>query len=604
VPDRPRLLLLDGHSLAYRAFYALPVENFSTSTGQPTNAVYGFTSMLINALRDETPTHLAVAFDVSRATFRSEEFPEYKANRSTSPDAFKGQVSLILDVLRALNVPALQVEGYEADDIIATLTEQAESRGIDVAIITGDRDAFQLVTDDVTVLYPKRGVSDLDRMTPAAVSARYGLTPAQYPDYAALRGDPSDNLPGIPGVGEKTAAKWVREFGSLADLLSRSDEVKGKAGEALREHLDQVQRNRRLTELVRDVPLPIDVDALRCQSWDRDAVHEVFDALQFRVLRDRLYQTLETPEPEAESGFELDVEHLTGDTLPAWLSEHADGPEPVGFAVAGSWTRGGGDVSGLAWASPDGATAWIDPTGLDSTAEPVLAAWLADPGRPKVMHHAKGPMLALRAHGWALAGIAIDTELATYLIRPDQRSYDLADLVLRNLHRELRSESADDGQLTLGGEPEETAAVDLGLQARAVLDLAEVVSGELARSGGDPLMRDVEIPLEHVLVDMELAGVGVDVEYLDELRSHFADEVKAAAQAAYAEIGREVNLGSPKQLQVVLFDELGLPKTKRIKTGYTTDADALQGLYVQTEHPFLQHLLRHRDAAKLLVTVE
>jgi DNA polymerase I len=604
VPDRPRLLLLDGHSLAYRAFYALPVENFSTSTGQPTNAVYGFTSMLINALRDEAPTHLAVAFDVSRATFRSEAFPEYKANRSTSPDAFKGQVSLIQDVLHALNVPSLQVEGYEADDIIATLTEQAAGRGIDVAIITGDRDAFQLVANDVTVLYPKRGVSDLDRMTPAAVEERYGLTPAQYPDYAALRGDPSDNLPGIPGVGEKTAAKWVREFGSLAELLARADEVKGKAGEALRDHLDQVERNRQLTELVRTVPLPVDVDGLRRQSWDRDAVHEVFDALQFRVLRDRLYQTLETPEPEAQSGFELDVERLTAQTLAGWLAEHAAGPDPVGFAASGTWTRGGGAVTGLAWASADGGQAWVDPAALDSTAEPVLASWLADPARTKVMHHAKGPMLALRAQGWTLAGVSFDTELATYLIRPDQRSYDLADLVLRNLHRELRSESADDGQLTLGGEPEETAAVDLGLQARAVLDLAEVVGGELTRSGGAALLRDVEIPLEHVLVDMEVAGVGVDVEYLDELRSHFADEVKAAAQAAYAEIGREVNLGSPKQLQVVLFDELGLPKTKRIKTGYTTDAEALQGLYAQTEHPFLQHLLRHRDAAKLLVTVE
>jgi DNA polymerase I len=604
VPDRPRLLLLDGHSLAYRAFYALPVENFATSTGQPTNAVYGFTSMLINALRDETPTHVAVAFDVSRNTFRSEQFPQYKANRAQSPDAFKGQVSLIQDVLQALHLPALQVAGYEADDIIATLTSQAHEQGMDVAIITGDRDAFQLVADDVTVLYPKRGVSELDRMTPVAVQERYGLTPSQYPDYAALRGDPSDNLPGIPGVGEKTAAKWVREFGSLDQLLARSDEVKGKAGDALRDHLEQVRTNRTLTQLVADVPLPVDVHALIRQSWDRDAVAEVFDALQFRVLRDRLYQTLETPEPEAESGFELDVIRLDSASLAGWLSAHADGSAPTGLAVAGTWARGGGECTGIAWAAADGATAWVDPHALDSVAEPALRDWLAAPDRPKVMHHAKGPMLALRASGWPLRGGVFDTELATYLIRPDQRSYDLADLVLRNLHRELRSESADDGQLTLDGDPEETAALDLGLQARAVVDLADVVGRELERGGADALLRDVEIPLEYVLVDMEVAGIGTDVAYLDELRSHFADEVKSAAQAAYGEIGREVNLGSPKQLQVVLFEELNLPKTKRIKTGYTTDADALQGLYVHTEHPFLQHLLRHRDAAKLLVTVE
>ena len=602
--SRPRLLLLDGHSLAYRAFYALPVENFSTSTGQPTNAVYGFTSMLINALRDEDPTHVAVAFDVSRATFRSQTFPEYKANRAQSPDAFKGQVSLIQEVLAALHLPALQAEGYEADDIIATLSVQAEASGFDVAIISGDRDAFQLVDDHVTVLYPKKGVSDLARMTPGAVEERYGLTPAQYPDYAALRGDPSDNLPGIPGVGEKTAAKWIREFGSLADLVARADEVKGKVGETLRAHLEQVQLNRRLTELVRTVPLDVGIDALARQSWDRDAVHQVFDALEFRVLRDRLYQTLDTPEPEADSGFDVTVERLDSGSLGGWLSAHAAGPSSTGVAVAGQWGRGGGECTGVAWAGADGTTAWVDPTSLDSAAEPLLAAWLADPARPKVMHHAKGPMLALAATGLTLRGLAFDTELATYLIRPDQRSYDLADLVLRNLHRELRTEAADDGQLTLGGDPEDADAADLGLQARAVADLADVVAPELVEGGGDRLLADVEIPLEYVLVDMERAGIGIDVTYLDELRSHFADEVKAAAQAAYAEIGREVNLGSPKQLQVVLFDELGLPKTKRIKTGYTTDADALQGLFGQTEHPFLQHLLRHRDAAKLLVTVE
>src|SRR5882724_3570026 len=279
---RPRLLLLDGHSLAYRAFYALPVENFSTTTGQPTNAVYGFTSMLINLLRDEEPSHVGVAFDVSRATFRSQAYAEYKANRSGTPTDFKGQISLIEEVLRALAIPVLTAEGYEADDVIATLTTQAQSDGLDVLICTGDRDALQLVSPHVTVLYPRRGVSEMTRFTPEEVQDKYGLSPAQYPDFAAVRGDPSDNLPNIPGVGEKTAAKWIREFGSLTALAERVDEVKGKAGDALRDALSSVLRNRQLTQLVRDVPLPIGPHDLHRGSWDRDEVHKLFDNLQFR----------------------------------------------------------------------------------------------------------------------------------------------------------------------------------------------------------------------------------------------------------------------------------------------------------------------------------
>ena len=307
---RPRLLLLDGHSLAYRAFYALPVENFSTSTGQPTNAVYGFTAMLINLLRDEEPTHLAVAFDVSRATFRSEAYADYKAGRSVTPTDFRGQVSLIQEVLDALRIPTLMVAGYEADDVIATLTVEAVAAGMDVLICTGDRDALQLVNDHVTVLYPRKGVSEMTRFTPEEVRAKYDLSPAQYPDFAALRGDPSDNLPGIPGVGEKTAAKWVREYGSLDELVARVDTVGGKVGVALRENLGSVIRNRQLTELVQTVPLELSVSDLARASWERDDVHKLFDNLQFRVLRDRLFATLTAPAPEAEDGFEIDISRL------------------------------------------------------------------------------------------------------------------------------------------------------------------------------------------------------------------------------------------------------------------------------------------------------
>nr|MCU0266371.1 DNA polymerase I [Actinomycetes bacterium] len=600
----PRLLLLDGHSLAYRAFYALPVENFSTTTGQPTNAVYGFTSMLINALRDERPTHLAVAFDVSRTTFRSAEYPEYKANRSVTPEPFQGQVSLIQEVLAALRVPVLAVDGFEADDVIATLAVQAEAAGFEVEIVTGDRDAFQLVSDQVTVLYPRRGVSDLDRMTPAAVQERYGLTPVQYPDFAALRGDPSDNLPSIPGVGEKTAAKWVAEFGSLAALVDRVDEVKGKTGDALRAHLADVVRNRRLTELVRDVPLDLGPADLARQGWDRDEVHRVFDTLQFRVLRDRLYATVEAAEPEAEAGFAVEVTRLAPGELPDWLARHAAGPARTGLAVQGRWGRGTGTVATVALASADGTGAWFEPDRVNAGDDAAFTAWCADPDRPKAMHDAKGPLLALHAHGWTLRGLVSDTALAAYLALPGQRSFDLADLALRFLRRELRAEGTDTGQLSFDGEEEAAAADALVVRARAVIELADVLDRELADKGQTPLLREVELPLVDVLAEMERCGIAVDDDHLAHLEAHFAGEVKAAAQAAYAVVGREFNLGSPKQLQGILFDELGLPKTKRIKTGYTTDADALQGLYAQTGHPLLEHLLRHRDVSKLLVTVE
>ncbi|HVH23057.1 MAG TPA: 5'-3' exonuclease H3TH domain-containing protein, partial [Pseudonocardia sp.] len=343
-----RLLLLDGHSLAYRAFFALPAENFRTGTGQTTNAVYGFTAMLINLLRDEQPTHIAVAFDVSRKTFRSERFTEYKANRTTTPDDFRGQVDLIKEVLTALAIPYFTADNFEADDIIATLTTQAEADGFQVLITSGDRDSFQLVSENVMVLYPTRGVSELGRIDPAAVMDRYGLTPEQYPDFAALRGDPSDNLPNIPGVGEKTAAKWVREFGSLAELTDRVDEVKGKAGDALRAHLANVLLNRQLTELVRDIPLDVTPAELTVRPWDREAVHRLFDELEFRVLRERLFSTLQSAEPEAEGGIEVQGGALAPGTVRSWLETNARDGRRVGLSFGG--ITGGatnGDLAGI-----------------------------------------------------------------------------------------------------------------------------------------------------------------------------------------------------------------------------------------------------------------
>jgi DNA polymerase-1 len=588
---RPRLLLLDGHSLAYRAFFALPVENFSTTTGQHTNAVYGFTSMLVNVLRDEQPTHAAVAFDVSRQTFRLEEYAEYKAKRNKTPDEFRSQLPLIEKVLTSFGISFLKKDGYEADDIIATLTTQAVAGGMEVLILTGDRDSLQLVSDDATVLYPMRGVSELARMTPEAVEAKYGVPPHRYPELAAIVGETSDNLPGVPGVGQGFAAKWINQFDGLDNVITHADQITGKKGEALREHLGDVLRNRRLNALVCDLDLERGPTDLVLEPWDRHTALTLFDDLEFRgELRTRTIDTLgPEEEPVEEGGFELAGRRLGPGEVEAFLGEFGD--QHVGVHVRGTWGSGGGRVEGLASLTPEDDKA--------------LATWLADPARPKVLHDAKGPKHALAAHGWTLVGLISDTALAAYLVQPDQRSYDLSDLTLRYLRRELRTEREDEQDALFddaagGDDLAETAM----LHARAVIDLAEALDGEVEAAGGTSLLAEIELPLVEVLEDMERIGIAVDGDHLEQLESHFADEVRRAADEAFSVIGKEINLGSPKQLQVVLFDELDMPKTKRTKTGYTTDADALQQLYVKTEHPFLLHLLRHRDVARLRQTIE
>ena len=608
---RPRLLLLDGHSLAYRAFFALPVENFSTTTGQPTNAVYGFTSMLINVLRDEQPTHLAVAFDVGRTTFRSEIYAGYKANRSESPTDFRGQVSLIQEVLAALHVPVVTAEGFEADDVIATLTVQAEAQGMDVLIVTGDRDALQLVDPQVTVLYPRKGVSDLTRFTPEEVQAKYGLSPAQYPDFAALRGDPSDNLPGIPSVGEKTAAKWIREYGSLDQLVDRVDTVPGKVGEKLREHLSSVLQNRRLTELDRSVALQVGPADLGLQPWDRNEVHTLFDNLQFRVLRDRLFATLTSAEPEVEGGFDVTADEVPAGGLGAWIDAHARTGR-TGVVFRGTWGRGTGELTGLALAAGDDHATFVDVgPDLDTADEQALAAWLADPAAEKVVHEVKGPLLAVWARGWELDGMVSDTALAAYLALPGQRSFDLGDLAVRYLKRELKDDAPAQAQLTLDGlGPSEDDLAQAArhadvLKAVAVNDLSDALEQLLGQKGGDQLLTGLELPLTTVLARMEQRGIAVDLELLHDLQAEFAAAVAAAAAEAYDAIGgNEINLGSPKQLQAVLFDQLGLPKTKKNKTGYTTDAEALASLQAANPHPFLEALLRHRDVTRLRTVID
>ncbi|WP_369185995.1 DNA polymerase I [Streptomyces sp. Y1] len=613
-------MLLDGHSMAYRAFYALPVENFNTSTGQPTNAVYGFASMLANTVRDEQPTHLAVAFDLSRQTFRSAEFPDYKANRAKTPDEFRSQIGLIGELLDAMNVPRMTVEGFEADDIIATLATAAEAAGFDVDIVTGDRDSLQLVTEHVTVLYPTKGVSELTRYTPEKVAEKYGVTPRQYPDLAALRGDPSDNLPGIPGVGEKTAAKWVNQFGSFDELVARADEVKGKIGEKLRDNLDSVKRNRVLTELVRDVELPLGVDDLDRKPFDKAAVGTLMESLEFRNanFRDRVFGIdpaagSDAAEAELAPGVEVDGELLTDPgTLAAWLREHAsDGKTAVALAAVYQWALGAGEVTEVALAVGESA-AWFDPALLAEEDERAFAAWLADPAAPKALHIAKQVMRAFAERGWTIDGVVADTALAAYLEKPGRRTFTLEVLAEEYLARSLTpAPTAESGQLAFDA-LEETDDLDAGaaaaqalmLQARAVLDLAALFDTRLAEVGAAGLLHDMELPIAALLARMERYGIAADRDWLTQLEAQFAAEIQRCVEEAHAAAGHEFNLGSPKQLQEILFGELALPKTKKIKTGYTTDADALTWLATQTDNELPVILLRHRDQAKLRTTVE
>ncbi|ADG74864.1 DNA polymerase I [Cellulomonas flavigena DSM 20109] len=602
----PRLLLIDGHSMAYRAFFALPVENFSTSSGQPTNAVFGFTSMLANLLRDEEPTHVAVAFDAGRTTFRTERLESYKGNRSATPEPFRGQVDVIRQLLATMHVQVLDKPGFEADDILATLTAQAGEQGMEVLVCSGDRDTFQLVGPQVTVLYPVRGVSEMSRMTPEAVEAKYGLPPARYPDLAALVGETSDNLPGVPGVGPKTAAKWITQYDGLAGVLENAERITGKAGESLRANLAQVALNRELNELRTDLDLPLGPEDLAVRPWDRAALHQMLDELEFRTLRDRLFAMLpdESRDERVATVAALDLVETGVGGLGAWLDARVD--QVLGLDVRGTGAPGRGDAWGVAVADGAGQAVAYDLTAIDPADETALAAWLADPQRPKALHAAKEASHALAGRGLDLEGVTFDTELAAYLCQPDRRAYDLPDLAIGYLRRELGGDdgsSAGQGALDLevdGADEGRRAAV----RAAAVRDLVDVLGGEVADRGATTLLSDLELPLQAVLARLERTGIAIDHAYLSGLEREFDGQVQGAAADAYAVIGREVNLGSPKQLQEVLFDQLRMPKTKRIKTGYTTDANALTDLFARTGHPFLEHLLAHRDAIRLRQTVE
>ena len=571
-----RLLLIDGHSMAYRAFYALPAENFTTASGQHTNAIYGFATMLLSLLSSEKPTHVAVAFDVSRKTFRSEIFPEYKANRAKTPDEFRSQMSYLHELVSAFGITQFEVEGYEADDILATITKRAEREGAEVFICTGDRDSFQLVNDKTTVLYPKRGVSDLARMTPDAVQEKYGMSPSQYPDFAALRGDPSDNLPSIPGVGEKTAAKWVVEYGSLKELLSNVDKVGGKVGQALRDSIDNVIRNRELTQLVAEVPLDLSIDALAWSGVDENRTNPLFDRLEFKTLKDRMKPILlKGTSKSTEPDFQLFAEEmsegvLTPVELDAKVAQHK-GAIAITFSIVEEKLH----RYAVAFSKED----------IFLVHSSAMGDWALDASIPKIAHDAKS---LARSNG--IVGIEFDTSLAAYLVNPGVRAQELKDL----------QERWGDGSAINFSSPEQ----ELLTSARALFTLRDSLTRELKERGLWDLFVEMELPIAALLAKMEALGIAVDKKELDKLAAYFEGEVSRETKAAHDAVGHEFNVASPKQLQVVLFDELKLPKTKKIKTGYTTDAESLDWLHQKSGHPLLTSLLRIRETKKLGTTVE
>ena len=568
-----RLLLVDGHSLAYRAFYALPVENFGTASGQPTNAIYGFSSMLLNLIRDEKPTHIAVAFDVSRKTFRSEKFPEYKAQRAKTPDEFRSQMDYLYQMVAALGIRTFAIEGFEADDVIATFAKEAEAEKFEVLISTGDRDSFQLISEHITVLYPRKGMSDLARMTPDAVKEKYGLTPAQYHDFAALRGDPSDNLPSVPGVGEKTATKWIQDYGDINGLLSHADEIPGKVGESLRAHLESVKLNHELTQLIHDVDVKASVSDLEWKGFNTEDVLHLLDQLEIKALRDRIKSMggeVETEAPLAKSNVES-IEKSSKE-ISALVSKHSG-------AIAFHAEILEGKITGYSVAL-DSAQVFVDPSGTPGE-------WLSDSKITKIVHGSK-----ILARYLNIQGVVFDTELAAYLINPGGRNISIEDLVERYLGLHLEQEADD------------LFSTSNGSHTAHLHTLRPMLQKEIDERNMGSLLLDLELPTSLLLAQMEATGISVDRPHLNELVTFFRSEVAAETESAHKRAGHEFNVGSPKQLQVVLFDELKLPKTKKIKTGFTTDAESLEWLAAKTGHPLLQNLLRIRETSKLMTTID
>ena len=602
-----RFMLIDGNSLTYRAFHALPTD-LVTASGQVTNAVYGFTSMFINLVRDHRPDAVAVAFDRPEPTFRHRENPEYKAQREAAPDILRQQMALVRQVVDTLGVTAVDMAGIEADDIIATLATHARDRGDDVIIVTGDRDAYQLVEDPhVKVLYNKRGVSDYALYDEAGIVERTGVQPRQYVQYAALRGDTSDNLPGVPGVGEKTAAKLVNAYGDLDGIFAHTAEQTPKLRQNLEENQDQARRNVRLMELVRDVELPVGLDDLGYPVPDTEELRELFDFLEFRSLYDRLSEALGQDLGAPPSGNEVIEAEPSAATSPAAavdvLTRLTEGSGPVAIAVSWQGADGRSPLAGLAAVIDDeaGDVAWIPGDLLgEGTVRNALDALLG--ARPVAAHGAKAFFRALLDDDpeRPLPTLALDTMLAAYLLDPAETRYSIGDVLVRYARLELPdATAAPEGQLDLAGDSTDDSLASCRT-ALAVARLVGPIRDALSAQGLRALNDEIETPLVAVLARMEHLGVGVDRAELQDLNDRFTAEVKDLAARIQEDAGESFNVNSTPQLRTVLFDKLGLTPTKKTKTGYSTDAASLEKL--QGQHPIIDHLLRYREVEKLRST--
>ena len=608
--EKPTLLLIDGHSLAFRAFYALSPDSFKTPDGQHTNAVHGFISMLLNILAAEKPTHLAVAFDLSRSSFRTDEYPEYKGTRGETPPEFNGQTELLREALTAMNIKTITRENFEADDILASLADQSGAKGFNVFVVSGDRDTFQLISESTTILYPVKGVLNLARMDDAAVVEKYGIHAKQYPDLAALVGETSDNLPGIPGVGPKTAAKWLQAHGNLEGVLAAAEEITGKVGESLREHRELAVRNRRLNHLVRDLDFDFTQDDLLLGGVDETQVREVFAKLHFkslteRVLRARGVTAGSSPAADTKKAFD---DAFADEEKPAKVHTQIDLPESASISLeqAKQWLLEQVGTIGLSFELTQGGVASIGFAtesvrkfaSVASTAElkQHLGTWLTDETCQKAIFGAKDVTKALLDFDIQISGVNYDPLLLAFLLNPVRRGYEIDDVALEYLG--LSVTRSDPNQLVA----EETT--DASLNAWLSLVLAERLYSQVEQEDQLRVYGEVELPTNSTLARMEHLGVTVDVAKLENLFERLSTEVADVAQKAYAIIGREINLASPKQLQTVLFDELGMTGTKQVKTGFSTNAAALNELFEQTQHPFLERLLEHREATKIRQIVE
>lgn len=596
--SRRLMVLLDGHSLAYRAFYALP-DTLRTQSGELTNAVYGFTSMLIKLLVDQQPDVVAVAFDKGRDAQRTAAFADYKAQRAAPPDEFRPQIGMIKQVLEVLTVPTVEVEGVEADDVLATLATRAVADGFDVAIVTGDRDAMQIASDRITVLYTLRGISEMAEMGPQAVKERFGVPPEQYVDLAALRGDSSDNLPGVPGVGDKTAAKLIGQFGGVDGIYEHLDQVAGnKVPAMLAEHEEQVRLNMQLMRLRTNVDVDVELTTFDRAAIDMTGVRTLFGTLEFRALYDRFAsEIIGSTQVPTDASPRRQPHRLEPGELAAWL-DGAASPVAVVAAVTGRPPHVG--VTAVGFASSDAPPVGIDLGALTAGDREALRVFLADPDRAKATHDAKLFDHAAHAEDWTVTGVQIDTELAAYLVNPQQRSFDLDRLALDHLQRTLEpdEQAAGDGQMALG--VDDGSWQQVALRADATHELGAQLAASLDERGQSELLATIELPLAPVLARMERAGVAIDLEVLSSLRSRLAVRVDELEAEVQAHAGHPFKLGSGPQLQQVLFEELSLPKTRKIKTGYSTDAQALSGL--RGHHAIVDALLEWRELTKLLST--